>query len=188
MKIQVILRHDENDNLPCRDICPPNPEREGAIEVEVLMPDGRKVTAIARPAAGVLQNVVKVSRGGEMDSEKDFEVWRGFVSASPGEGDIIEPLYESDSEEEALAFARGYAAENFLPIVTWLKGCDRHLWSPIEILVEDGRGGMRICWPVESSAQSLDRSTLCLESDWMKPCRWMRSSMPLVLRGRFPVG
>lgn len=199
MKIQVILKHDENDDLPGRDVCPPNPEREGAIEVEVLMPDGRRVSAVAKPAAGIIQNVVAVSREVPRASESGIGVWRGFIGVEPADGDVIECLFEADNIDEAVRFARGYAAENFLPCVTWLEGYDRHLWSPIEIIVEDGRGTMRYLLAGDavrpesgsynplgniglSEDMSLDEIVGIVGAAWKVPCRVTARAVPLVTK------
>lgn len=140
MKIQVILQHDKNDKLPGRYDAPANEMDVSKLQVEIVMPDGRVVEAVQRPAVGLVQNAIIIGHGER--SGFAYEVSRGFIGVDPCDNDTYECLHETDSYEQAVAFGEGLAVEAFQPLVSYPEKL-RCLYRPTEIVVEDGRGTCR---------------------------------------------
>ena len=152
MKIRITLEHDEFDRLPGLYAAPADVELEGMLEVEVTMPDGRTVTAVERPAAGLVQNAVVIGQG----DERAYSVSRGFIGVDPCDNDEYEVLRETDSHEGAVTFGLGLAAELGQPLIDWMAGGRVCLFSPLEVVVTDRLGTMSYVVTGESFKPTTD--------------------------------
>ena len=139
MKIRIALEHDKFDRLPGVYAAPADVELEGMLEVEVTLPDGKVVTAVERPAAGLVQNAVVIGQG----DERAYSVSRGFIGVDPCDNDEYEVLRETDSHEDAVAYGMGISEEWGQPLIDWRDGGRVCLFSPLEVVVSDRLGSVQ---------------------------------------------